>query len=449
MDRGLSFVDCISITGAGLTTSVAGGFSSICSTPTVDDAGGGTTVDLGRRVTFDFGTFTNPGPDDVLLTITYRAVVLDNAGNISAANLRNSAQWTWGTSGSLGPVRTTVTVAEPDLSISKTANTSTISVGSEVTITLTIQHTSDSETNAYDVVVTDTLPAGLRYVPGSLECISGAQDADAGCTESGGTITAQWSNFTLGGGNGQITFRVTITSLPEAGITNTANVAWTSLPGDVRTPQTANIFSKERDYDPASQVDIYGTSDSLVLGASAGGGSRRRTVRTLPDTGFAPNVSTDISNLPREIYTQTGDVTLEIPSLEMKTSIVGVPFRNGGWNVAWLGGQAGWLEGTSFPTWDGNSVITSHVYLSNGLPGPFVHLGKLKYGDKVLIHAYGQKYTFEVRSNVVVAPNDESVFKHEERPWLTLVTCREYDEKTNAYRKRVVVRAVLVNVVDE
>ena len=123
-------------------------------------------------------------------------------------------------------------------------------------------------------------------------------------------------------------------------------------------------------------------------------------------------------------------------SLNINKPIVGVPFRNGDWNVAWLGKQAGWLEGSSFPTWDGNSVITSHVYLSNGLPGPFVSLSALKYGDKVIVHAFGQKYTFEVRSNETVAPNNVSAFQHEERPWVTLVTCREYDEKTDSYRKR-------------
>jgi sortase (surface protein transpeptidase) len=55
----------------------------------------------------------------------------------------------------------------------------------------------------------------------------------------------------------------------------------------------------------------------------------------------------------------------------------------------------------------------------------------------------------EGRSNEIVAPNDVSAFRHEERPWLTLVTCRECDEKTNSYRKRVIVRAVLVLVTDE
>jgi len=48
--------------------------------------------------------------------------------------------------------------------------------------------------------------------------------------------------------------------------------------------------------------------------------------------------------------------------------------------------------------------------------------------------------------NSGVELNDVSIFKHEEKAWLTLVTCKEYDEKTNTYKKRVVVRAVLVNI---
>jgi large repetitive protein len=126
--------------------------------------------------------------------------------------------------------------------------------------------------------------------------------------------------------------------------------------------------------------------------------------------------------------------------------MVGVPKKNGTWNVSWLGEQAGWLEGSAFPSWSGNSVLTSHVYLPNGLPGPFVNLNKLKYGDRVIVHAYGQKYTFAVQTNTVVEPTDATVMKHEEKSWLTLVTCKDYDEKTNTYRKRVVVRAVLVSV---
>jgi LPXTG-site transpeptidase (sortase) family protein len=130
----------------------------------------------------------------------------------------------------------------------------------------------------------------------------------------------------------------------------------------------------------------------------------------------------------------------------VKMLIAGIPKKNGTWDVTWLSKQAGWLEGTAFPSWNGNSVLTGHVYDSNGLAGPFVNLNKLKYGDKIIIHAYGQKYTFEVRTNQVVKPNDTSAFKHEEKPWLTLITCKEYDAKTNTYKTRVLVKAVLVSV---
>jgi len=105
-----------------------------------------------------------------------------------------------------------------------------------------------------------------------------------------------------------------------------------------------------------------------------------------------------------------------------------VPKKNGTWNVSWLENQAGWLEGSAFPSWNGNSVLTGHVYLASGLPGPFVSLNKLKFGDKIVVHAYGQKYIFEVQTNTIVDPNDKSVMKHEEKSWLTLVTCKDYDE---------------------
>jgi uncharacterized repeat protein (TIGR01451 family) len=164
-------------------------------------------------------------------------------------------------------------------------------VGSEITITLTIQHTTSSEVNAFDAIVTDVLPAELELVPGTLECISGAQDANT-CTYNAGTrtVNAVWNTFTRGGGDGRVTFRVRVVSLPAGGISNVANVAWTSLPGDVSMPQNSNAFSTERDYDPASQIDVYGASDTLVIGV----------FNSTPATGFAPNVVTDLRGTPRE-----------------------------------------------------------------------------------------------------------------------------------------------------
>jgi LPXTG-site transpeptidase (sortase) family protein len=117
------------------------------------------------------------------------------------------------------------------------------------------------------------------------------------------------------------------------------------------------------------------------------------------------------------------------------------------WDVSWLGGDAGWLAGSAFPTWNGNSVLTAHVYDANGKPGPFINLNKLKWGDRVNVHAWGQQYTYEVREVLQVNPSDiATMMKHQTSPWITLVTCRGYDETLDTYLYRVLVRAVMVSV---
>jgi LPXTG-site transpeptidase (sortase) family protein len=456
LEQGLSFMDCTAITSGTLTTSNPLGFADICANPTVDDAGGGTTTDVRRRVTYNFGTLTNPGAPQSL-TIEYRAVVLDSAGNQSGVQLDNSAVWSSDV-GPVGPRTTTVTIVEPDVSIVKSASSTVVAVGDIITITLTIEHTAASETDAYDLVITDALPVELDFVPGTLDCNAGAQPADVGSCQynvATRTITGAWTVFQRNGTNAQITFDVTVLAVPA---TNVGTVAWTSLPGIPPSPvgnppgqQNANIFSTERGYDPGDPIDIYGTSSTLVLGAppppGGGGGSGTGRSLLIPDTGFAPSIKTDMSAVPFEAYSTLAEsIWMEIPSLKVKSIIVGVPQRNGSWNVAWLSNQTGWLSGTAFPTLQGNSVVTGHVYLPSGLPGPFVNVSQMKFGDQVIIHFGGQKYIYEVRSNRTTTPADASVFRHDDETWLTLITCKDYDPETTTYRKRVIVRAVLVKI---
>jgi sortase (surface protein transpeptidase) len=45
-------------------------------------------------------------------------------------------------------------------------------------------------------------------------------------------------------------------------------------------------------------------------------------------------------------------------------------------------------------------------------------------------------------------PTDVSkAFEHKEESWVTLLTCRSYDEASDSYRQRVAVKAVLVKVI--
>ncbi len=171
---------------------------------------------------------------------------------------------------------------------------------------------------------------------------------------------------------------------------------------------------------------------------------------SLPGTGFAPDRVTNLSAQPENKAYSKEYMWLEIPALGLKQSIVGVPEKDG-WDVSWLGDQIGYLGGTAYPTWAGNSALTGHVTNSNGEPGPFAKLGTLKWGDRVIIHAFGQDYIYEIRSvNHWTDPKDTRMLeKHEELPWVTMITCTGYDEKTGTYRWRTVVRAVQISVVDE
>jgi LPXTG-site transpeptidase (sortase) family protein len=318
---------------------------------------------------------------------------------------------------------------------------------------------NNSNSVAINSFVSDGIPSGTSYVAGGASsgfpvpagAPIGSTNMGVSCTEtSAATVTTlcYYEGPTSAFPRGRVVWSGTLG--PDPGATGPANADdavtitfHVNVDGDTNTVRnTATV-----DVDSNGDGDLTDPGEQQVATVST---SWRRSIsKRLPSTGFEPRVVTDLSDRPPETYIQTGEIMLEIPSLRINIPVVGVPLRNGDWNVSWLGGQAGWLEGTAFPSWKGNSVITSHVYLSNGLPGPFVRLGQLNYGERVIIHAYGQEYIFEVRSNDIVAPNDPSAFKHEERPWLTLVTCREYDEQTDTYRKRVVVRAVLVLVAEE
>lgn len=345
---------------------------------------------------------------------TYTVTEVDLAGYISTTLNTVAVNLSAGTNAIVhfgDQLTGSVQIADP--AVTKYGSPSSATVGSAVVYTITVGN--NGNVNATNVVMTDTKPAFLDILSISISPNSGFTPAISG------------NMFTINFGTvrpGDVYVITIVTRVNTQG----------QPPGGSNQASITTSSTTDRAFNNAA---------SAGLQITASGGDTE-----LPETGFAPNEVTDLSHMPREAYLQTS-LTLEVPSLGINIPVVGVPRKNGEWNVSWLNRQAGWLEGTAFPSWNGNSVLTSHVYLPNGLPGPFVNLSQLKYGDRVLIHAFGQKYTFEVRTNKIVEPNDPSVLRHEEKSWLTLVTCKEYDEKTNTYRKRVVVRAVLVSVVAE
>lgn len=168
---------------------------------------------------------------------------------------------------------------------------------------------------------------------------------------------------------------------------------------------------------------------------------------SLPATGFARGTATRLPVQPAAKAYSGTDLTLEIPSIDVKMSIVGVPQTDNGWDVTWLGDNAGYLYGSAFPTWAGNTVLTGHVWDANDQPGPFAKLKTLKYGDQVQINAWGKVYTYEVcESRLILTGNVAAAFKHEDHDWVTLLSCEFYNPFSGNYFFRRMVRAVLVSV---
>ena len=245
-----------------------------------------------------------------------------------------------------------------------------------------------------------------------------------------------WDTFANNGQNAVIEFKVRASRVtPGSTIINTALASWNSLPDSLSGSQSPlNPLAVRRSYQPNDPVDTYASLSSAQI-----------TIPALPDTGFAPGKITPLPAASQE-FQDLGSLWLEVPSLGVQNPIVGVPLRGGEWDISWLYRQAGYLQGTKYPTQEGNSALTAHVYLPDGTPGPFVNLHTLKWGDQVILHNNDLVYIYEVRQILRIDPKDPSVLQPSDRAWVTLLTCQGFDEASGQYRWRIAVRAVLMKV---
>jgi len=456
-DSGLAFVHCISVslplagvTINGFTTFTCNEGTTAGSNPLVSNSGG--------TVAFDFGTIKSISPTTQIIKVQYSMVVLDILANQNGDSLTNHAVWAW-TGGTATTSAPPVKIVEPKMTISKSANPAIASYGSTVTFTIDIAHSAQSEEDALYEVVTDQIPTSLSFVTGSLT-VTGTAPAPTSSNYDSAThtLTVNWNVFPLGKA-AQISYQVVFLGPPP--VVNAVSAEWTSLFIDpVPTPPQQspyNTSSTQRWYAPSTSagVDDYGSSSSATINSPSShkAGSINESAfagvePVTPLTGFAPGQVTLLPAQPEDkAYQDLGNFWVEIPRLKVKIPIVGIPLnKDGSWDLTWLGDQAGYLDGTAYPTHDGNSVITAHVYMSNGLPGPFVNLHTLQWGDQIIIHFAGQRYIYEVQENNIVSPTDISAFKHEDQTWLTLITCKDYNARTSTYAHRVVVGAVLIKV---
>lgn len=443
LDLGLAFLSCDSITpSSGSLTTTEPSFASICSNPTVSEEPSGSVAaaDQGRRAVFDFGDVGNPTGSVETLTVRYMVVVLNNADNLRGVALENDVTWSW-SSVSSSASAPEAAVAEPTLSLVKAASPTSALPGTAITFTLTVVHGGATDADAFDLFLDDTLPAGLTYVAGSLSNTGGL--APTTLDDSGApSLQITWATFPLAT-TSEITYQAVLGSLPAgSSISNDAFLQWSSLPGDVSAPQsTFNTLSTERFFDPGDPVNVYGLGTAATVTVTT---AAVTAAAGLPDTGFAPGLHTLLP--PQNLSYAPTSFELEIPTLGVRIPIMGIPLEETGWNLTWLWNQAGYLEGTAFPTWSGNTALTAHAYLPNGMPGPFVGLANLRWGQTVILNAYGLEYVYQVREVAEVKPTDLRVLGHRELDWLTLITCSNYDLEQGEYQSRTAVQAVLIDV---
>ena len=201
----------------------------------------------------------------------------------------------------------------------------------------------------------------------------------------------------------------------------------------------SNIAYISVDLNGDGDMDDAGESQATSASASWGTG------KSLPKSGFAKDQITLIGQEP-ELYADYSVLQLKIEKLDLQIPIVGIPQENNEWDVTWLGNNAGWLQNTAFPTSQGNTVITGHVYNQFGLPGPFKNLKTLSWGDEIIIIENGQEFVYKVDAVYLTKPNNVSSLANTDQTILTLITCQNYDQENEIYLDRLIVTAKLIEV---
>ena len=206
-----------------------------------------TRLGTGQTVSFNFGDIGNPANAsnaDDFIEIDIVARVDNIAANQNAVQLSNGQQSVGSlVTVSFGAVPVTVTfdadpatpgiqgraitVVEPVLKIAKTVVPATQALGDVVTYSVTVSHDATSTSDAFDVALVDTLPAGVTFVPGSVS----PPGAFGGI--AGQALSLNVGTLTQAAGSTTITYQARIDNGAVVGAPLVNNVAgvWGSIPG--------------------------------------------------------------------------------------------------------------------------------------------------------------------------------------------------------------------------
>jgi uncharacterized repeat protein (TIGR01451 family) len=317
-----------------------------------------------------------------VVTITYRAVV--TAG--TAQTITNTAT----IDPALNPPFTrsaviSVTTSGPDLSGS-TKQSSAASVQWNNALTYTIVLRNSGQPFAQTVRVTDTLPAGLAYVPGTFTATRGTPD-------DSGAPTLRWSGDMVNTPLVTLTYRALVTAYITQTLSNTATID----PG-VDTPfnrsaavvvSGPNLASSTKTVSAASTQWNSGLTYTVVLRNT--GGAFPATVRVTdtlpaglayvpgtltatrgtPDDASAPTLkwSGDMTNTASVTITYRASVTAYTTQTLSNTATinpgVGAPFNRSAASVVNGADLAGSAKLASSVTTQSGELVTYSIVLRN------------------------------------------------------------------------------------
>lgn len=287
-------------------------------------------------VTFDFGSVTNTPDGDVddddRIIVEVTAVVTSAAVNSGIEVLTNNVLIQYNTglnvSGSAD-----IEVVEPILNVNKSGSVNSADAGDTITYSITIENSMPpTSARAFEASLSDTIPAGLTFA-GNLQFTPGGWAPDSGSLQvNAGVITATWAEFPIGE-SVTITYDVTVdnTVSPEQIITNTANIAWTSMPGANPNERTGTDAESHSVVITASGLEkvVYDTSEAST-GSSQNGPEPDLTIGELVTYRMTVTLPEGMSN--------NAVMTDQLPNTTAKFDVVSSQIVSIGANLSFVPG---------------------------------------------------------------------------------------------------------------
>ena len=172
-----------------------------------------------------------------------------------------------------------------------------------------------------------------------------------------------------------------------------------------------------------------------------------RLTGELPETGITTVGGYPLSSKPASVNYLPTTMELQLPTLDIMSSIVTIEPIDGRYPVEWLGYEAGLLDGTAKPG-EGISVIAAHNTLNSEDYGPFALIMNMEEGDRFFVtDDDGSILIFQVYANEKIGSHDyDGLWKvaSEYDNTLTLLTCED-ERAEGGYASRRAVAARRVN----